>query len=99
MAARLNRKHQESIREKIRGSQLVNVLEKHSFDEYKDGEKRLDPSQVAAIKILIDKVVPNLSAVEQTNINADTPEHMSDADLIAIAKGTNVEPIRSKGKG
>jgi hypothetical protein len=33
LAARLNRRHQEAIREKIRASQLVNRLESHVLDD------------------------------------------------------------------
>ena len=61
MAARLNRKHQESIREKIRGSQLVNRLEDHIF-----GELDLTPTQVNAALGLLRKVVPDLKATEHS---------------------------------
>ena len=88
MAVRLNRRHQESIREKIRGSQLVNVLEKHVFNEYEDNEKRLDPTQVNAAMGLLKKVVPDLSATEvDARIEDKTVKTMSDAELYAIAGG------------
>jgi len=88
MAARLNRRHQDMIREKIRGSQLVNVLEKHALSEYKEGEKRLDPSQIDAAKALLKKVVPDLSATElQATVDDNRADTMSDAQLVAIAGG------------
>ena len=88
MAARLNRRHQQMIRDKIRGSQLVNVLEKHALNEYKDNEKRMDPSQINAALGLLKKCVPDLSAAEiDTTIQDDRAETMSDAQLVAIAGG------------
>ncbi len=88
MATRLNKRHQEAIREKIRGSQLVNVIEKHVFDEYKAGEKRLEPSQITAAMGLLKKVVPDLQATEiDATVQDDRVESMSDAQLIAIAGG------------
>lgn len=59
MAARLNRKHQESVREKIRASQIVNTLENHVF-----GKRDMQPSQVTAALGLLKKCVPDLSNVE-----------------------------------
>jgi len=59
MAARLNKRHQECIREKIRASQLVNRLENHVLDDLE-----LTSSQVTAALGLLNKVVPNLQATE-----------------------------------
>lgn len=50
------------IREKIRGSQLVNVLTDHAL-----GEKELGTSQVTAALGLLKKVVPDLKATDHTN--------------------------------
>ena len=47
------------IREKIRGSQLVNVLEDHVLV---GGDKELKQSQVTAALGLLKKVVPDLTA-------------------------------------
>ncbi len=68
MAARLNRNHQEAIREKIRSSQLVNSLENHVF-----GKKKLETSQVTAALGLLKKTVPDLSQVSGTG---DEGEHV-----------------------
>jgi hypothetical protein len=54
MAARLNRMHQDSVREKIRASMIIDRLEKHV-----EGALDLSPSQVQAAKILLDKVISN----------------------------------------
>lgn len=61
MAARLNRRHQEAIREKIRASQLVNRLEKHVLDDLD-----LSSTQVNAALGLLKKCVPDLKASEDT---------------------------------
>lgn len=61
MAARLNRRHQESIREKIRASQLVNRLESHILDDLE-----LSASQVTAALGLLKKCVPDLKASDDT---------------------------------
>lgn len=61
MAARLNRKHQDSVREKIRASQLVNALEKHVL-----GRSKMQATQVTAALGLLKKCVPDLSRAEVT---------------------------------
>lgn len=66
MAARLNKRHQDMIREKIKGSQLVNVLTDHAL-----GEKELAPSQVTAGLGLLKKVIPDLKATEHTGKDGD----------------------------
>lgn len=48
MAARLNRRHQDMVREKIRASQLVNRLEDHV-----SGKVDLTDSQIHAIDVLL----------------------------------------------
>jgi len=69
-AVKRNRSHPdnpafEKTRAKIRTTQLVNRLEKHALGE-KIGKKvvELSTTQVAAIKILLDKSVPNLQSTE-----------------------------------
>jgi hypothetical protein len=61
LAARLNRRHQEAIREKIRASQLVNRLESHILDDLE-----LTSTQVTAALGLLKKCVPDLRASEDT---------------------------------
>lgn len=57
MAARLNARHSEMVRDKIRASQLVNRLEDHVF-----GDAEMTASQVQAALGLLKKCVPDLSA-------------------------------------
>ena len=59
MAARLNRRHQDSVREKIRASQLVNRLQDHVL-----GKIDLNPSQVTAALGLLKKCVADQTAVD-----------------------------------
>jgi hypothetical protein len=59
MAARLRTRHQDDVRLKIQASTLVNRLMGHI-----DGTLQLAPTQLTAIKILLDKSLPNLSDVK-----------------------------------
>lgn len=60
MAARKNKiRHDENTKAKIRASQLINRLQGHV-----DGKIEMRPSQVSAALGLLDKVVPDLKAVE-----------------------------------
>jgi len=61
VAARLNRRHQVMVREKIRASQLVNALENHVL-----GRKKMASTQVAAALGLLRKCVPDLASTEHT---------------------------------
>lgn len=84
MAARLNRKHQEFVRDKIRATQLVNRLENHAF-----GEVDLTPTQIKAIEILLRKCVPDLSAVTHSgSVEHKHARQMSDDELAHIASGS-----------
>ena len=60
MAARtLRPRHQDEIRQKIQVSQLINRLM-----SCVDGKVNLTTQQIQAIKILMDKSLPNLSDVK-----------------------------------
>lgn len=59
MAARLNLRQQQSTRDKIQASQLINRLEAHAM-----GEVELTPAQVRSIEILLKKILPDLSAIQ-----------------------------------
>ena len=61
MAARLNPRNQQSVREKIRASQLVNALENHVLKN-----KKMQQSQVTAALGLLKKCVPDLAVTEHT---------------------------------
>ena len=65
MAARLNPGHKQSVRDKIQGSQLVNVLQNHAL-----GKTGMESTQIQAAKILLDKLVSN--APTEINANVDS---------------------------
>lgn len=67
MAARLNPRHQEMVRDKIQASQLINRLEDHALNG-----AELSATQIKAIEILLRKSIPDLSAV-QVSGDADAP--------------------------
>lgn len=61
MAARLNNRHQQMVRDKIQASQLINRLQDHV-----DGRVELTAAQVNSAKILLDRSLPVLQSVEHT---------------------------------
>lgn len=61
MAARLNNRHQQMVRDKIQASQLINRLQDHV-----DGKVELTAAQVNSAKILLDRSLPVLQSVEHT---------------------------------
>lgn len=65
MAARLNPRHQDMVREKIRASQLVRKLENHVLG---NGKKAVEMSatQVQAALGLLKKCVPDLASTEMS---------------------------------
>ena len=81
MATRLNLRHSETVRTKIQASQLINRLTNHAL-----GEVELSQTQIAAIKILLDKSVPNLSAVAVANV--DGPEQLQNITVKLVGKDT-----------
>lgn len=61
MAARIRSHHQDDIRAKIQVGNLVHYLHQGASGEVKLSRERLE-----AIKILLNKVVPDLKAMELT---------------------------------
>jgi hypothetical protein len=57
----IGRRHQEDVRSKIQATQIINRL----YDAFK-GEVELTAIQVNIAKTLLDKVLPDLKAIEQT---------------------------------
>lgn len=63
-------RHHEDTRKKIKAAQLINRLQNHV-----DADKPiLDSSQVNAAKALLNKVLPDLKAVELTGENGNEIE-------------------------
>jgi len=59
MAARKQRQHPEEVRKRIQASQLINRLMSHVNSE----KPLMDATQVTAATKLLNKVLPDLSAV------------------------------------
>ena len=74
MAARLNKLHQEDIRQKIKASQLINVLQNHALE----GKGDLSPTRMKAIEILLRKSVADLSSVQLSG-PGENGEHLFQA--------------------
>lgn len=62
MAARKQLWHPDEVKAKIQASQLINRLTKHALSS----DPVMDASQVTAAVKLLNKVVPDLKAVEHT---------------------------------
>lgn len=88
MPARHRLNHNESCREKIRTSQLLNRLQDHAF-----GRIDLNPCQIKSIEILLKKTLPDLVAVEGHLHVTHDAEQLSDAELLSIAAGGSPRAI------
>jgi hypothetical protein len=82
MAARLNKRHQQFVRDKIQASQLVNLLTNHAL-----GKQELTPTQVRAAEILLKKSVPDLSSVAMTGEDGGPIEHSLEVAFVNGTKG------------
>lgn len=70
MAARIRAKHQDEIRAKIQVSNLLTRVNKYAMGELSDED--ISPNRLNAIKLLLNKTLPDLSSVELTG-NAENP--------------------------
>lgn len=61
MAARLNRRHTEEVRQKIQASVIIQRLHKHFM-----GNLELSATQLKAGECLLDRSVPKLSHIQHT---------------------------------
>lgn len=77
MAARIRKNHQDSVRERIQASQLINVLQNHALGKSTD---EITSSRLKAIEILLRKSIPDLSSVEMT---ANVTTHEAGIDELA----------------
>ena len=62
MAARLNPRHQQMVRDKIQASKLIEVLQDHAMGLSDD----IKPTRLKAIEILLKKSVPDIQSIELT---------------------------------
>jgi hypothetical protein len=63
MAARLNRRHQDLVRDKIQISNILHVLHEHV-----EGKRELTSAQVASAKLLLDKSLSNAPDVSEIDL-------------------------------
>lgn len=87
MAARNKREMDELTRKKIQTSQLINRLTKHALAD----TPIMDASQVQAARILLNKCIPDLKALEVSG-DADAPLR-----FINEIQRTVVRPENSNG--
>lgn len=69
-------RHDDETRAKIQAAQIINRLQKCVM-----GEVELSPSQVSAAKTLLDKILPNLSAVDMNAQTENTHRVISDKPI------------------
>jgi hypothetical protein len=91
MAARLNRRHQDMVRDKIRASQLINRVEACAL-----GEIEMTPVQLSAALGLLKKCVPDLSATEVTaDVNSTTTVITQSAETILNKLRVSDDPAQA----
>lgn len=61
MAARIQPRHIDEVRAKIKASQLVNALQNRAL-----GKNKMDAVAVQSARVLLAKVIPDMKAVEHT---------------------------------
>lgn len=64
MAARLRKKHQDEVREKIQVSNLITRVTKYANGELSDED--ISPNRLNAIKLLLSKSLPDLQSIQIT---------------------------------
>ncbi len=74
-------RHNEACRAKIRASQLINRMSKIAM-----GEVEADAQQVNAAKTLLNKVLPDLKAMELTGPN-DGPIQVQRIETVIVDGG------------
>ena len=68
MAARLNPRHQQMVRDKIQSTKLIELLQEYALGLIEE----IPSGRMKAIEILLKKSVPDLSAVEMSG-NDEAP--------------------------
>jgi hypothetical protein len=70
MAARIRKTHQDEVRSKIQTSNLITRVQKYANGELSDED--ISPNRLNAIKLLLNKSLPDLQSVEITG-DQDNP--------------------------
>lgn len=66
MATRLNNRHQESVKDKIQCSQLVNLLQDHALKG-----TEISPTRIDAAKFLLNKRLSNAPIEQYTELGGE----------------------------
>jgi hypothetical protein len=92
MAARkLRLKHSEDVRSKIQVSNLITRLQKYANGELSDED--ISPNRLNAIKLLLQKAIPDLSSVQLTG------DENNPINVISEIKRTIVDPEHTDRTG
>lgn len=85
----------DTWKERIKTSMLINRLNQNAF-----GEIELTSSQLKSIEILLRKVAPDLKAVEMSGKDGEAIEvkHISEADQVILDRFKQDIINQSKGK-
>jgi hypothetical protein len=84
MAARITQWTPDIVRQRIKTSHLVRVLQEHVF-----GETELSATQLRAAECLLRKTLPDQSAIAHTGtLELTKPEELTDIALANIASGS-----------
>ena len=70
MAARIRKSHQDDVRKRIEVSNLITRVQKYANGELSDED--ISPNRLNAIKLLLNKALPDLQSIELTG-DADNP--------------------------
>ena len=96
MAARKQLFHPDEVKKKIQASQLINRLTKHALSK----SPLMDASQVTTATKLLNKVVPDLRAVEHSGRDGEPIDHRLTLDaekLSTLALQELIDAATDKG--
>ncbi len=86
MASRKQLWHPDEVKKKIQASQLINRLTDHALSDV----PKMDASQVNAAKVLLNKVVPDLKAIEHSG-ELDVVTQTKEQRDAAVAAATRAD--------
>lgn len=78
----------DRVRERIRVTKLIQVLELHAF-----GKVKMDPSRVRAAEIVLRKALPDLTAVEHSGFIETPPTRDEILEKLANLHARAVERV------
>ena len=92
MAARMRKYHQDEIREKIQVSNLITRVTKYANGELSDED--ISPNRLNAIKLLLNKALPDLQSVQITG-DPENPVEMK----VSHSMESDAESLLNKIRG